>query len=63
MDAPAPIDLLALARDMIRRPSVTPRDAGVLDVLEAALKRMGFACHRLPFGSGDSGPDARIDNL
>jgi succinyl-diaminopimelate desuccinylase len=48
---------------MIRRPSVTPRDAGALDVLEAALKRMGFACHRLPFGSGDSGPDARIDNL
>ena len=63
MDAPAPIDLLALARDMIRRPSVTPRDAGALDVLEAALKRLGFACHRLPFGTGESGRDARVDNL
>ena len=63
MDAAAPIDLLALARDMIRRPSITPRDAGALDVLEAALKRMGFACHRLPFGAGESGPDARVDNL
>ncbi len=63
MDAPTPIDLLSLAREMIRRPSVTPRDAGALDVLEAALKRMGFACHRLPFGSGESGRDARVDNL
>ena len=57
------IDLLSLARDMIRRPSVTPRDAGALDVLEAALKRLGFACHRLPFGTGDSGREARVDNL
>ncbi len=57
------LDLLTLARDMIRRPSVTPRDAGALDVLEAALKRMGFACHRLPFGAGESGRDARVDNL
>ncbi|MBL8665359.1 MAG: succinyl-diaminopimelate desuccinylase [Candidatus Odyssella sp.] len=63
MDAPAPIDLLSLARDMIRRPSVTPRDAGALDVLEAALKRLGFACHRLPFGMGESGREARVDNL
>ena len=63
MDAATPIDLLSLARDMIRRPSVTPRDAGALDVLEAALKRMGFTCHRLPFGAGESGPDARVDNL
>jgi len=63
MDAPAAIDLLGLARDMIKRPSVTPRDAGALDVLEAALKRLGFQCHRLPFGAGESGPDARVDNL
>lgn len=57
------IDLLSLARAMIRRPSVTPRDAGALDVLEAALKRLGFACHRLPFGTGESGREARVDNL
>jgi succinyl-diaminopimelate desuccinylase len=57
------VDLLSLAREMIRRPSVTPRDAGALDVLEAALKRLGFSCHRLPFGSGESGRDARVDNL
>jgi succinyl-diaminopimelate desuccinylase len=57
------VDLLALARAMIRRPSVTPRDAGALDVLEAALKQLGFHCRRLPFGEAESGPDARVDNL
>jgi len=63
MDAPTPLDLLSLAGEMIRRPSVTPRDAGALDVLEAALTRMGFACHRLAFGEGETGRDARVDNL
>jgi succinyl-diaminopimelate desuccinylase len=57
------VDLLSLARDMLRRPSVTPRDAGALDVLEAALTRLGFTCHRLPFGAGESGREARVDNL
>ncbi len=56
-------DLFSLARDMIRRPSVTPRDAGALDVLETALTRLGFTCHRLPFGTGESGREARVDNL
>jgi succinyl-diaminopimelate desuccinylase len=62
--AAQPIDPLALAQALIRRPSVTPKDAGALDVLEAALKELGFATHRLPFGDvdnlyarlGDSGP-------
>ncbi|MCW5773983.1 MAG: succinyl-diaminopimelate desuccinylase [Rhodospirillaceae bacterium] len=63
MDVAPPIDLLSLARDMIRRPSVTPRDAGALDVLEAALKTLGFVCHRLPFGTAESGREARVDNL
>ena len=48
------IDPVALAQELIRRPSVTPADAGALDVLEAALKRLGFACHRLPFGDIDN---------
>jgi succinyl-diaminopimelate desuccinylase len=58
------IDPVALAQELIRRPSVTPKDAGALDVLESALKPLGFACHRLLFGDvdnlyarlGDSGP-------
>jgi len=48
------IDPIALAKDLIRRPSVTPADAGALDVLEAALKPLGFACIRLPFGDVDN---------
>jgi succinyl-diaminopimelate desuccinylase len=45
---------VALAQALIRRPSITPADAGALDVLEAALKPLGFACHRLPFGDVDN---------
>src|SRR6201985_2621046 len=48
------IDALALAQALIRRPSVTPKDAGALDVLEAVLKELGFATHRLPFGDIDN---------
>jgi succinyl-diaminopimelate desuccinylase len=57
------IDTIALAQDLIRRPSVTPADEGALDVLQAALEGLGFSCHRLPFGDGTEGPDARVDNL
>lgn len=47
---PTAIDALALARDLIRRPSVTPADAGAMDVLEQALEGLGFACRRMKFG-------------
>ena len=43
-----PSDPLALAQALIRRPSITPADAGALGVLEAALAPLGFVCHRLP---------------
>ena len=48
------IDPLALAQALIRRPSVTPRDAGALDILETVLKELGFVTHRLPFGDVDN---------
>ena len=50
----ASIDALALAQALIRRPSVTPKDAGALDILEAVLKELGFVTHRLPFGDVDN---------
>jgi len=40
---------LALAQALIRRPSVTPEDAGALSVLADALTSLGFTCHHLPF--------------
>ncbi len=51
-----PVDL---ARNLIRCPSVTPADAGALDILQDALESLGFVCHRYPFGSKDE----RVDNL
>jgi succinyl-diaminopimelate desuccinylase len=44
------IDPVALTQDLIRRPSVTPADAGAMDVVEQALTRLGFACRRMRFG-------------
>jgi succinyl-diaminopimelate desuccinylase len=43
----APIDPIALAQSLIRCPSVTPADAGAIDVLADALEGLGFTCHRL----------------
>jgi succinyl-diaminopimelate desuccinylase len=51
---------VALTRDLIRRPSVTPADAGALDILQARLEAAGFTAHRLPFSEPGT-PD--IDNL
>jgi len=44
------IDPLALAQALIRRPSVTPADAGAMDVVQAALAELGFECRRMRFG-------------
>ena len=44
------IDPVELAQALIRRPSVTPRDAGAMDVVQQALEGLGFACRRLRFG-------------
>ena len=50
---------LNLAIELISKPSVTPIDAGALDVVEARLTTLGFRCKRYPFGDGE----ARVDNL
>jgi succinyl-diaminopimelate desuccinylase len=46
----ARIDPIELTRALIRRPSVTPRDEGAIDLLAGELERLGFGCHRLVFG-------------
>ncbi|MBV9829305.1 MAG: succinyl-diaminopimelate desuccinylase [Alphaproteobacteria bacterium] len=43
------IDPVALAAELIQRPSITPKDEGALDVVAARLERLGFTCHRLIF--------------
>ena len=54
------LDPVALAQDLIRRPSVTPRDAGAIAVLETALAPLGFTSHRLVFAAPGTAP---IENL
>ena len=44
------LDPVSLAGDLIRRPSVTPADAGAMDTLQRALEGLGFACRRTKFG-------------
>jgi succinyl-diaminopimelate desuccinylase len=44
------LDPLALARALIQRPSVTPADAGAMDVLQEALEGLGFVARRMRFG-------------
>ncbi len=63
MSAPSPdspYDPLAIAVELIRCPSVTPRDEGALDTLEKWLSPLGFRCERMPFRE-EGTPD--VDNL
>jgi len=54
------LDALSLLQDLIRRPSVTPAEEGVLGVLEAALTPLDFTCTRVQFEGDGSYP---VDNL
>ena len=54
------IDAIALAKALIRCPSVTPADAGALDVLEHDLAGAGFGCRRMNFQAPGTTP---ISNL
>ncbi len=55
---------LELARELIRRPSVTPHDAGCQELIADRLAAIGFSIEPMPFGDvqnlwarrGDSGP-------
>jgi succinyl-diaminopimelate desuccinylase len=50
------IDPVALARQLIACPSVTPASGEVFDVLERALTPLGFTCHRWVMGEAPDGP-------
>lgn len=57
-------EVLALARELVRRPSVTPDDAGCQAIIAGRLAAAGFNCEAMPFGIvsnlwaryGDKGP-------
>ena len=54
------LDPVELAAQLIRCPSVTPAEAGALDLLQEVLQELGFVCARLPFQ--EDGTEA-VDNL
>lgn len=61
MNSPADCPTLALARALIARPSVTPEDAGCLELLGARLAPLGFTLERIDLG-GTSNLWARRGN-
>ncbi len=53
-------DPVSLSQALIRCPSITPVDAGALDVLQGFLEEHGFVCHRKVFEEPGTEP---VDNL
>src|SRR5437899_8523556 len=56
----AAIDPFELTSRLISCPSVTPAEAGTLDILEQVLTALGFAVHRFTAGEAPDGP---VENL
>ncbi len=54
------INAVDLSQELMRCPSITPIDAGALDLLQATLEGLNFTCYRLPFSESGT-PD--VDNL
>jgi succinyl-diaminopimelate desuccinylase len=53
-------DPVALARDLLRCPSVTPAEGGALALIERVLKGAGFEVHRVTFAEPETDP---VENL
>ncbi len=53
-------DPVAIARDLLRCPSVTPAEGGALSFLEKTLKAAGFTVHRMIFSEPGT---ADVENL
>lgn len=57
-------ETIALMQELIRRPSITPDDAGCQEIIAARLSAIGFDCESMQFGKvqnlwarrGDTGP-------
>jgi len=48
------MDVLILTEQLVACPSITPKDAGALDILTSLLKNAGFSVQRLVFGEVDN---------
>jgi succinyl-diaminopimelate desuccinylase len=56
----SPADPVAITRDLLRCPSVTPVEGGALSFLETTLKSAGFTVHRMTFSEPGT---ADVENL
>src|SRR5262245_29004322 len=54
MDARTLTDPIPLAQALMRCASVTPVEAGAMDVAEHALSKLGFRTRRMKFGAVDN---------
>ena len=54
------MDPIALARDLLRCPTVTPAEGGALGLIEGLLKGAGFTVHRVTFAEPGTEP---VENL
>ncbi len=56
---------LDIAKQLIAAPSITPNDAGAINIVKNQLEKLGFKSKIYEFGDGDaqSGKDAKITNL
>jgi succinyl-diaminopimelate desuccinylase len=50
MPSAVTVDPVSFTRALIQRASVTPADAGAMDIVQVALNDLGFACRRMAFG-------------
>src|SRR3954463_1438048 len=55
-----PADPIAIARDLVACPSVTPAEGGALTYIEKVLKGAGFTVHRVTFEEAGAEP---VENL
>ena len=58
--APSAIDTIELTRALVRCESVTPREAGALQLLEKTLAAVGFRCERMDFSEKGSDDVANL---
>ena len=54
------IDPVTLTQELIRCPSITPKEEGVLDVLEKHLKSLGFKSERVTFSDKPGEPTENL---
>lgn len=54
------MNCLSIAQDLIRCPSITPHNEGVMEVLTRHLEAIGFTCHRVTFSDAPGEPTENL---